>query len=179
MSTEIGEFAVGAYLRLCEKCDVIDFNARSSSTGLSGMTEIDVIGLRFCDSTAFLCEVATHLEGLNYGSYKKTISRIKGKFQRQKEFATANLSSFSSHKFMFWSPRVPNGALTVFLDGLEGLELIINRKYAMRMKELQLLANSSTKEIGNPFFRALQIMGHLRKTSTADPSLQSDPTATD
>ena len=44
---EIGEYVAGAYLRLCEQCDVVDYNARSPKPGRDGMSEIDVIGLRF------------------------------------------------------------------------------------------------------------------------------------
>ena len=35
-----GEYVVGAYLRLCEKCDVVDYNVRPPQSGLSGLAEI-------------------------------------------------------------------------------------------------------------------------------------------
>ena len=163
MPAEIGEYVVGAFLRLCEQCDVIDYNARSPEKGVEGMTEIDVIGLRFGDQTAFLCEVATHLDGLNYGSFADTVSRInKKKFDRQRAYAASNLHSFSTHRFMLWSPRVAAGALTVFFDELQGLELVINKEYTARVEKLRILAKATTKEIGNPFFRSLQLLEHLR-----------------
>ncbi len=162
MPAEIGEYVVGAYLRLCEQCDVVDYNARSPQKGIEGMTEIDVIGLRFVDQTAFLCEVATHLDGLNYGSYADTISKIRSKYERQRSYATNNLQSFSTHRFMLWSPRVAIGAVTEFLKELQGLELVTNTEYTARVEKLRTLARATTKEIGNPFFRSLQLLEHLR-----------------
>jgi len=161
MSTEIGEYVVGAYLRICEKCDVVDYNARSPEKGLAGMVEIDVIGLRFADRTAFLCEVATHLDGLNYGSYAETISRVRSKYEKQCAYAKSVLSTFADPKFMLWSPRVPEGALSDSLQEL-GIELIINSDYTMRVEDLRRHARKTTKDIGNAFFRALQLLEHLR-----------------
>jgi hypothetical protein len=162
MSTEMGEYAVGAYLRLCEKCDVIDYNARSPTTGLDGLSEIDVIGLRFSDSTAFICEVATHLDGLNYGSYGRTHERILDKLDRQREYASIVLKAFKIRKFMLWSPRVPVGTLDIALATIDGLELKINGEYTKCINRLRNLAKLSTKDCGNPFFRALQLIEHLR-----------------
>ena len=162
MNTEMGEYVVGAYLRLCEKCDVVDYNARPPKAGLDGLMELDVIGLRFADSTAFLCEVATHLDGLHYG-YHENEYRIREKLQKQQTYASENLKSFSKQLFMFWSPRVPTGSLTDALAKIEGLQFVINQDYTMRVEELRDLAKKSTKDIGNPFFRALQILEHLKK----------------
>jgi hypothetical protein len=163
MATEMGEYVVGAYLRLCEKCDVVDYNARSPQAGLAGLMELDVIGLRFADSTAFLCEVATHLDGLHYGTYDENERRVRAKLQKQQNYASENLKSFSKHQFMFWSPRVPTGDLTIALAKIEGLKLVINQDYAMRVGRLRDLAKKGTKDIGNPFFRALQIVEHLKE----------------
>lgn len=57
---------MGAYLRSIEERDVISYNARPRGGCLAGLEELDVIGLRFADSTAFLCEVTTHIRGLLY-----------------------------------------------------------------------------------------------------------------
>ncbi|MGR3715214.1 MAG: hypothetical protein ACU0B1_00535 [Thermohalobaculum sp.] len=67
MPTEMGEFLVGAYLRLIKLCDVVDYNARPPGGGLDGLGELDVIGLSFKDNKAYLCEVTTHLDGLQIG----------------------------------------------------------------------------------------------------------------
>ena len=58
MSAEMGEYLVGAYLQLEEQCDVVSFNVRPPGGGLKGLEELDVIGLNFKTSTAYLCEVA-------------------------------------------------------------------------------------------------------------------------
>lgn len=160
MATEIGEYVVGAYLRLCEECDVVDYNARSSKKGLEGLGEIDVIGLRFSDKTAFLCEVATHLDGLNYA--KDTIAKVRSKYEHQRNYAKANLSSFAVHHFMLWSPRVAVGKKTTALGNIEELQLVINGDYAACVEKLRNLASLTTKDIGNPFFRSLQLLAHLR-----------------
>ena len=68
MATEVGEYIVGAYLRFIEKCDVVDYGVRTPGGGLKGLNELDVIGLSFKSSTAFLCEVTTHIRGTLYGN---------------------------------------------------------------------------------------------------------------
>ena len=105
------------------------------------------------DRTAFLCEVATHLDGLNYGSsYEDTAQRLVAKHERARRYAAESLEPFPRTRFMLWSPRVPKGALTKRLEG-SGLELIINEAYAKCVGELKRRARTSSKDIGNPFFR--------------------------
>ncbi len=111
MLTDIGEFIVGAYLQLIKNCDVIDYNVRPPGGGLKGLGELDVIGLNFKSNTAFLCEVTTHIRGLLYKNHQETVTRIKKKHQRQREYAEEYLSEFNHH-FMFWSPIVPVGYIT-------------------------------------------------------------------
>ena len=67
MKTEIGEFLVGAYLTVIEKCDLISYNVKHPEKGIEGLAEFDVIGLNFENKTAYLCEVVTHLNELRYG----------------------------------------------------------------------------------------------------------------
>jgi hypothetical protein len=52
MLTEIGEYIVGAYLQLCEECDVVDYNARPPGGGLVGLEELDVVGFNFKTDSA-------------------------------------------------------------------------------------------------------------------------------
>jgi hypothetical protein len=68
MKTEMGEYVVGAYLKQVLKCDFVDYNVRPPCGGIEGLAEFDVVGLRFSDSTAYICEVTTHLGGLLYGT---------------------------------------------------------------------------------------------------------------
>ena len=163
MLTDIGEFIVGAHLQLIEECDFIDYNVRPPGGGLKGLGELDVIGLNFNSNTAYLCEVTTHIRGLLYKNNQETVKRIKKKFVRQKAYAKTYLSNFNNHKFMFWSPVVPVGFITKNLEGIEGLELIINGRYKERVEQLMLLAKNTTHDARNPFFRRLQIIEHMRE----------------
>jgi len=162
MLTDIGEYIVGAYLKLIEECDFIDYNVRPPVGGLEGLEELDVIGLNFKSSTAYLCEVTTHIRGLLYKNNQESVKRIKKKYERQKNYADQYLTNFENKKFMFWSPVVPVGFITEKLKEVEGLELIINGEYKSRIEKLRMLARNTTHDARNPFFRMLQIMEHMR-----------------
>ncbi len=162
MLTDIGEFIVGAYLQLIEECDFIDYNVRPPGGGLIGLSELDVVGLNLKSSTAYLCEVTTHIRGLSYKNNQETVKRIKKKHERQKEYASKHLTNFKKHKFMFWSPVVPVGYITEHLNQIESLEAIINGEYKRCIEQLRLLAKNTTHDVNNPFFRTLQIMEHMR-----------------
>ena len=161
---EMGEYVVGAYLKLIEACDFVDYGARPPGGGLEGLDELDVVGLRFKDRTAFLCEVTTHLHGMGHArGYKGSIERIRKKHQAQKRYADKYLKAFPRKRFMLWSPVVPRGHLTSELDDLEGLELVVNERYTDFVNLLLQRAKETAADMGNPFFRALQILQHLRK----------------
>ncbi len=162
MLTDVGEYIVGAYLKLVEKCDFVDYNVRPPGGGLRGLEELDVLGLDFKSSTAYLCEVTTHIRGLLYQNNKETVRRIASKHRRQVEYAREYLANFSNHVFMFWSPVVPEGYITRGLRGIPGLELVINGEYKRRIEMLRELAKRTTHDTRNPFFRMLQILEHLR-----------------
>jgi hypothetical protein len=58
-----GEEIVGSYLREVLECDFVEFNLRTRFT----QGETDVVGINTAKKTAYICEVATHLEtGLQY-----------------------------------------------------------------------------------------------------------------
>ncbi|MDD5659927.1 MAG: hypothetical protein PHR39_07990 [Actinomycetota bacterium] len=40
IKTDIGEYIVGAYLKVIKKCDFIDYNARPPGGGLEGLNEL-------------------------------------------------------------------------------------------------------------------------------------------
>lgn len=162
MLTDIGEYIVGAYLKLEEDCDFIDYNVRPPGGGLKGLGELDVVALNFRTETAFLCEVTTHIGGLLYGSNAESVKRVAAKHKRQREYAEEYLDNFQHHRFMFWSPVVPRGYLTENLAEIDGLELIINGVYKDRVEQLRLRARSESHDTNNPFFRTLQILEHLR-----------------
>lgn len=163
MQTNIGEYIVGAYLRIIKGCDIIDYNARPPEEGLRGLEELDVIGLDFQKKTAYLCEAATHIRGTLYRDNKTTVEKIKKKFERQKAYAKKYLPDFPNCYYMFWAPVVSRGYITKNLEKLSGLELMINENYTHCIDELREKAKIMTNDIGNPFFRTLQILEHLRR----------------
>ena len=161
MATEMGEYLVGAYLKLVERCDFVDYNVRPPGGGRAGLEELDVIGLHFESSTAYLCEVMTHVRGLLYKNNSETVQRIRGKYRKQKAYARARLAQFKP-VFMFWSPNVSVGYVTDHLERIEGLQCVINGEYKNRVDLLQRLAKEQRQDVGNPVFRVLQILGALR-----------------
>jgi hypothetical protein len=163
MPTEMGEYVVGAYLRIVEHCDFIDYNIRPIEGGLKGLNELDVLGLRFRDRTAYVCEVTTHIRGLLYKDNEATVERVKQKYQRQREYAREFLRNFPNRHFMFWSPRVPEGYITKGLRGIRGLELVVNADYTQCVNDLRDKAKIMSNDTGNPFFRVLQILERLRE----------------
>jgi len=88
IKTDIGEYIVGAYLKVIKKCDIIDYNARPPGGGLEGLNELDVVGLDFKNKSVYLCEVTTHIRGILYKDNKTTIVTIKKKYEKQKEYAS-------------------------------------------------------------------------------------------
>lgn len=161
MGTEIGEYVVGACLKLLKLCDFVDYNVRRPGGGLAGLNEIDVVGLDFKSKTAYLCEVTTHLDGLLYKDARTTVERIRKKYERLRDYAKDFLSDFPNRHYMFWSPVVRE-SIANELKKMNGLELVINKDYTAYVRLPQELAKKGTHDTGNPTFRVLQILGHLR-----------------
>ena len=162
MKTDIGEYIVGAYLKIIKECDFVVYNVRPPGGGREGLNELDVVGLDFKNKIAYLCEVTTHILGVLYKDNKNTVEKIKTKYERQKEYANKQLLYFTNRHFMFWSPVVHEGTITSELEKIDGLELVINRKYTQCIDELKEKAKEKTNDEGNPFFRMLQILKHLK-----------------
>ncbi len=159
---EVGECLVGAYLKLIDACDFVDYNVRAPGGGITGLEELDVVGLRFKDHTAFLCEATTHLWGLRGKTPEKVVERVRKKYQRQQNYARVHLPQFTP-TYMMWSPVVPVGYLTRELQNVEGLTLVINGEYKRRVDALLKKATGERQETGNPVFRLFQILGALRE----------------
>jgi len=164
MNTEMGEYLVGACLKLIKGCSVVDYNVRRPGGGLAGLDEFDVLGLDFDNRIAYLCEVTTHLDGLLYGSSgTETIKRINTKYLKMKDYADNYLREYRLNcEFMFWSPVVKYTARKG-LEKIKGLKLVINDDYADYVKQLQEFATRATYNTGNPTMRVLQILQHLRR----------------
>lgn len=165
MKTEMGEYIVGAYLKIIKECDFIDYNIRPPGGGIEGLDELDVLGLDFRNKRAYLCEVATHIRGILYKNNKITVERIKKKYNKQKVYAKKYLKEdFHDIQYMFWSPVVPKGFITNELAKMRGLQVLINGDYAACVDEIREKAKQETFDIGNPFFRMLQILEHMRRS---------------
>ena len=162
MNTEMGEYIVGAWLQVIAECDVVDYNVRPPGGGMEGLGELDVVGLNFKTDTIYFCEVTTHIRGLLYKNNAESVARVRRKHERQKAYAARYSDNFKNHRFMFWSPYVPRGALTHGLSEIEGLELIINGAYASRVAALRVEAARTTHDARNPVFRLLQILEHMK-----------------
>ena len=162
MNTEMGEYVVGAWLKLIRKCDFIDYNVRRPGGHLSGLNEFDILGLDFKNKTAYLCEATTHLEGLLYKNTETTIERIEKKYANMQQYAIDCLSDFPDRHFMFWSPIV-NPKVLLGFQKMQGLEVVVNSGFTAKILELQELAKKVSHDTGNPAFRMLQIIGHLKE----------------
>lgn len=136
---------------------------RPASRRLEELGELDVIGPKFKERTAFLCEVSTHIGGLYIRSGNNgTMQRIYKKHERQKAYAEAQLPDFTTRHFMFWPPRVPVGQMTDMLKALPELELVINHTYTEKVNQLRAIAKKHQNDESNDAFRMLQILECLR-----------------
>jgi hypothetical protein len=63
---------------------------------------------------------------------------------------------------MLWSPIVHEGYVTEKLQQIEGLELIINKEYTSRIQKLREQAKITSHDVGNPAFRLLQVLEHMK-----------------
>jgi hypothetical protein len=151
--SDIGESIVGSYLR----------HVRDQG-------EVDVIGIRSSGSEVWLCEVATHICGLQYDkSAQKSRDKLRTKIDRAKQYADGVFASHEQH-FEVWSPYVPIGTMTNWMaeervrraDDKIDVDFIINDRYADAVSELVAVAKATTKTTGEDAFRMLQILTHLR-----------------
>ena len=121
-----------------------------------------MVGFNFATKTAYLCEVTTHIGGLQYGQGNQhTVEKLKAKHERQKSYALKCLTNFEHLVFQFWSPVVPNGFITTELPKFPELKLVINAEYTRRVRQLQELAGEVSYDARNPVFRLLQILANL------------------
>ena len=161
---DMGESLVGAYLRYVTKCDFVVYGTQTERQG-----EIDVIGFQVEQRKVWICEVATHLDGLLYGSGGNpgTIVKVKQKVRRAVLFAE-RLFPDQEVCFEWWSPKTGPTLVTGTeeirkqFDGRNiEIAFITNDVYAERVKALFELAQRGTKATPEPFYRSLQILTHL------------------
>ncbi|WP_436908194.1 hypothetical protein [Halosimplex marinum] len=163
-----GEMLVGAYLKLVEECEVVAYGQHSPLSG--EQMEVDVIGFQPDDEPEVItCEVATHLRGLGYGNATENRDRVEAKFTNAEAYVDRVFGSSESHRFQFWSPKVPNASaekLETVATEFEArtdteLELVMNGEYADRIEELRDVAASTYAQRNELAFRFLQILEHL------------------
>lgn len=156
MNTEPGEYLVGAYLKYIFNCDVVDYNVREPTGGIDGLNELDVIGLRFIDKTAYVCEVTTHTKGMNKSAENKLPSKLKA----QKNYASKNLKDFTEINYMIWSPKIQPSRLRNIIknNNLNDVQLMVNERYLEAISELNEFSKRHKKDTNNPFVRFLQII---------------------
>lgn len=171
-----GEQLTGAWLRMIAQCDFVQYNV--PLRGRQG--EIDVIGLDLATETAYICEVATHLRGLQYtkGARPDNVNRISKKFQSDVDYAREYLDDFQ-HRFMLWSPvvRVPVADDTKYNQmrdirdirrnlleshGVE-VDMVINEVYLKYVDQMRELAALETAASAFPAFRVMQIIEQTRE----------------
>ena len=162
MKTEIGEYVVGAWLKLVCGCDFVDYNVRPPVKGLEGLGELDVVGLDLKKGQAYLCEVTTHLNGFGYIDYPTTIKKVGDKYKRQVQYAEKYLPKSFSVKYMYWSPVVTPKYVKGIQEAVKGMEFIINSDYTKKIEEVKNVIKGQTKDFGNPFVRVLQILAALK-----------------
>ncbi|WP_435552615.1 hypothetical protein [Natrinema sp. CGMCC1.2065] len=186
-NAQIGELIVGAYHKLVTDAEVVSYNSRSKKDG--AQMEIDVVAIDSSDGTqaVYACEVITHLNGSAYSgtpetdkwsdfgndSYQYSLEKLESKFRSDYDYVTRVFDDADEYVLQLWAPYLSDGYLT---DGLEqlsaefeeepgietGIDLVVNETYTERVDELRALASEETKSYGEPAFRFLQILEHLR-----------------
>lgn len=159
---EMGEYVVGACLEFLFDCEYVAYNVRLKGGGRSGLNELDVVGFNYTDNIVILCEVTTHIDGLLIGNYDKTYDKIVEKHKFQREYANKMLKKFDKVRYMYWSPFVRTGKLLERINKIEGIEFVFNKDYSDYVNKLKEEAHRTKSRHPNPFFRALQILEHLR-----------------
>ena len=174
MQAETGELFVGAYLRIVERCAIVQYNVHDPDSSSQG--ETDVLGLDNATKRLFVCEVITHLDGAQYsrrGSggkiVDKTVEILRAKFDHDRSFVAKAFPEFTHPVFMLWSPYFAIGGKTESLQemaenwpGSGTLDLRVNERYSAAAQELADFAAVTTKQSGESFFRTLQLLTHLR-----------------
>jgi len=170
-----GEHLVGQYLKLIKKCDFVEYNLQTKFA----QGEIDVVGINSGDKKIYICEVATHLGGLQYvkDNQPDNVKRFISKFEKNIEYAKQNFTEYECD-YMLWSPiiRIPKkqdakhnqeqdlkDIKAHFQDKLNvEIELVYNQKYLDCINELRKEARKTTQEMASPIMRFLQIEEKLK-----------------
>jgi len=173
----IGEEIAGAYLKACLGCDFLEFNLQTPD--IQG--EIDVVGIKVKERVLYVCEVATHVDGLMYVDRRTNqpdnVDRLVRKFTKDIAYARKHFTDYQ-HVFMLWSPVVRQSSptakhnqmadladITSRIATQSGIEirLIVNEKYQECLDALREYAATETKHLKSPVLRLMQIEEKLKK----------------
>lgn len=165
-----GEMLVGAYLKLVEECEIVAYGQHSPIEG--EQMEVDVIGIHpGGEREIIVCEVATHLRGLGYGSSRENGEKVESKFRNAESYVSQVFGSSESQRYQFWSPNVPPKSMEELekasdqfekQSGCE-LELVTNGRYSKKINNLRKVASSTYSQRNELAFRFLQILEHLKE----------------
>ena len=170
----IGEEIVGAYLQHIKGCEFIQFNLPL----LMRQGEIDVLGIDIKEKTLYVCEVAVHVQGLQYVKDRSpdNINRFTAKFRKNAEYAQSRFGNYNA-RYMLWSPIVRISGKSAKHNQMrdvlqiqknlrkEGIsvELIVNHQFHNCLLELRNIARKETRECKSPVLRLMQIEEYLQK----------------
>ena len=169
MTGDIGELIVETWLKEVVHCEFVEYGVRTQKPG-----EIDVVGLSLQHNLAYLCEAATHIQGLWYAyTTEQQSEKLVQKFQRAVQWANANLSRFPNRTYMLWTPVITKPSRpNVKLDhtrsvaqakhllqrdcGID-LQVVANDVYKEKLADLRLIAANKSRNAESPVLRLLQI----------------------
>ena len=177
MSENPGAHLVGQYLKEVKGCDFVEYNLQTKYV----QGEIDVVGINSNEKKVYVCEVATHLQGLGLQYTKNNrpdnVERLITKFAKDIEYADRNFKAFAK-EFMFWTPIARNsreGSSTNPFRDLQDIKsgikvktnihltVVANEDYLKAVGELRKIAAKKTEELTSPIMRFLQIEEKLKK----------------
>lgn len=165
---DIGESLVGAYLRHIGGCKVVTYNSFFADR----QGEVDVVGIETgAPRTVWLCEVTTHIEGMQLGRRGNRTAEdiLREKLERLNAFAEATFPE-EHHRYEWWSPKVRVGKLTEVMHAIEAewknagrsLQFVTNEDYTARIRELAVHAKQNPSTTNEPAYRMLQMLTRLR-----------------
>lgn len=176
---DIGESLVAAYMRHVRRCEVVLTNVHFTHA----QGEVDVVALDHTsgDQQVWLCEVSTHIRGMNSPTKRPAAKRVAEKVKRASDFAAEVFPQATAH-FEIWSPRVRPGLATEIQTVVDSyaekdidVELVINDVYTRCIQELIYVARKTTSQVDDDAFRVLQILTHVNGTLTLQPETTKAP----
>ncbi len=170
-----GEQLVGQYLKEIKNCDFVEFNLQTKKV----QGEIDVVGINSSEKIVYICEVATHLGGLQYvkDNQPDNVRRFVNKFEKDIDYANNNFRGFKK-VFMLWTPIIRKPKKETKHNQLRDLkeieehfkekydiqlEIIYNEEYYECINQLRKVAKRTTHAMASPIMRFLQIEEKLKK----------------